>query len=178
MRHIDIKAYRRIILVGSCGSGKSWMSKRIAYITGYPLTHLDKEYWQPDWVKTPRNEWIAKQEKFISGECWIIDGNYDSTMELRYAAADLVIFLDINRLVCILGAAKRNGKKRSDLPEYLDEHSFLSKEFLEFCGWIWIFRKGGRKTILTLHEKYPNTTFLHIKRRSQVKRLLKEWEGK
>ncbi len=37
------------------------------------------------------------------------------------SAADLVIFLDINRFICMWSALKRHGKRRSDLPDYLEE---------------------------------------------------------
>jgi len=172
---INIGDYKKIVLVGSGGSGKSWMSRHIAEITGYNLFHLDKELWLPGWVMTPREEKIAKQQAMISGESWIIDGNYNSTMEIRYAAADLIIFLDISRIVCMLSAARRSGKKRPDLPDYLEEHTALSKEFRQFCKWIWSYPKTGRKTVMDLHDKYPNIAFLHIKTRRKVKKLLKKW---
>ena len=169
----DFTKYNRIILIGRIGSGKSWLSKKIAAITGLPLIHLDNEYHLPGWEKPPREEWDAKIQSLISGEKWIIDGNYDRTMEPRFAAADLIIWLDINRFVCMLSAAKRTGKKRSDLPDYLEEPKVLSKEFLKFCiSSIWTFNKWGYKTIISLREKYPEKEFLHIKSRREVKKIL------
>ena len=173
MRGFDFAKYKRIILIGSPGSGKSWLSKRIAEITGFPLYHLDKEYWQPDWVLLPRAERIVREQEFISGEKWIIDGNYNGTMELRFAPADLVIFLDISRLICLLGAAGRTGKKRSDLPDYLKEPPIFNGEFLKFCKYIWEFPKTDRNTIINLREKYPEKEFLHIKSRREVRNLIK-----
>jgi len=173
MRGFDFTKYNKIILVGSGGSGKSWLSKRIAEITDYPLFHLDKEFWKPNMVMTPREERIARQQEIIGGEKWIIDGNFNSTMELRFAAADLIIFLDLNRLICISGVIKRNKKKRTDMPDYWEEPKLFGKEFFEFCKWIWNFRKTGKQTIISLHEKYPEKEFLHIKSRRQVKKLLK-----
>ena len=168
----DFLSYSRIIVVGSAGSGKSWISKHISQETGYKLIHLDNEYWQPGWVKTPRPEWILKQEKLISGEKWIVDGNYESTMELRFKAADLIVFLDINRFTCIWSAVKRTGKKRSDLPDYLEEPCVFNKEFFDFCKWIWSYPKKGRNIVLDLHEKYAEKEFLHIKKRKDIKKLL------
>ena len=164
--------YNRIILVGNCGSGKSWLAKHIASITGFPLFHLDKEIWQPGWVMPSTDEKIAIQQRLISGQRWIIDGNYNSTMEMRFAAADLVVFLDINRVTCILSAMKRTGKKRSDLPDYLDEPKVFSRDFFDFCKWIWSYPKTGRKTVMDLHQKYSDKTFLHIKGRRDAKKLI------
>lgn len=169
---MNIQDYSKIIIVGSAGSGKSWLGKKIAEMTGFPLTHLDNEYWKPNWVKTPRDEWISRQNELMAQEKWIIEGNYNSTMELRYTAADLVIFLDISRITCIIGVFKRHGKKRSDLPEYLEEK--FDSEFWDFNKWIWDFPKKGKKTIMDLHEKYPDKPFLVLKSRRQAKKFISE----
>ncbi|MEN6313957.1 MAG: topology modulation protein [Clostridiaceae bacterium] len=173
--NMNILNYKKIILVGSAGSGKSWLAKRLAGITGYKLIHLDCEFWQPNWTKTPREEWIEKQKGFIKGEKWIIDGNYGSSIELRFTAADLVVFLDINRFVCMWSAIKRHGKKRSDLPDYLEEK--MNLEFIEFLKWIWTFQKTGKKKILELHEKYPEKEFLVLKSRKAVMKFLRTLEA-
>jgi len=171
MKASDFTKYNRIAIVGCPGCGKSWLSTRIARITGYPLTHLDNEFWQPGWVETPEEEWVLKQRGMITGDKWIIEGNYASTLELRFSAADLVVFIDINRATCIWRAIRRTGKKRSDLPDYLQEPSFFSRDFFDFCVWIWSFPNTGRKAIMILHEKYPEIRFLHIKGRNGVKKL-------
>jgi adenylate kinase family enzyme len=172
LKPIDLTQYSHIILVGSAGSGKSWLSKRIAEITGYPLFHLDNEFWLPGWEKPPKDKWLSRQQEIINGSQWIIDGNYNSSMELRFAAADLVIFLDINRFICVWRVIMRTGKKRSDLPGYLKEPHPYNKEFIEFCKWIWSFYKTGRKTITNLHAKYPEKEFLQLSSRREVRKLL------
>ena len=172
---MDIHDYSKIILVGSGGSGKSWLAKHIAEITNYPLYHLDKEFWQPGWVMTPKEEKITRQHEMINGETWIIDGNYNSTMEIRYTAADLIIFLDISRIVCVISAMKRTGRKRSDLPDYLEESKIWGKEFIEFVKWIWSYPKTGRKTVMALHKKYSDKAFLHIKTRREAKGFVRKW---
>lgn len=172
---LKIKEYNRIIIIGNSGSGKSYLSKQLAVITGLPLIHLDNEYWHPNWEKPPREEWLKKQNDLIQKDNWIIDGNYNGTMKLRFRAAELIVFLDMNRLVCMLSALKRDGTKRSDLPDYLEER--LDHEFFDFCKWIWTFSKTGRKTILALHNKYPHKQFFVIKNRRALKKLLQEWKN-
>lgn len=171
---MDIKSFKRIIIIGNSGSGKSWLGRRLAEITGLPLVHLDNEYWKPGWEKTPRGEWIEKQKTIMSSGKWIIDGNYNSTLEMRFDAADLVIFLDINRIVCIISAFMRHGRKRPDLPDYLEEK--IDSEFLEFCGFIWAYNKTGKAKILALHDANPGKSFIIIKGRRKMSILLREWE--
>lgn len=174
---MNIHNYNKIILVGSGGSGKSTLAKQLGEIAGLPVIHLDNEYWQPGWTETPKSEWIEKQKQFIKGEKWIIDGNYGGTMEMRFEAADFIIFLDINRFICILSAAKRTRKKRSDLPDYLTEPKIFSKDFFQFAKWIWGYPTTGKKKVMNMHEKYPDKPFLVIKSRCEIKRLMYKWKN-
>lgn len=128
-----------MIIVGNNGSGKSFLAKELSVITGLPLVHLDVEFWRANWEKPSKEEWLKIQMELISKEKWIIDGNHTDTMELRFKAADLVIFLDINRWICLASVFKRYGKKRSDMPRYLEER--LDREFLRFIKVLWNFSK-------------------------------------
>lgn len=75
-----MNAYNKIIVIGNCGSGKSYVSKQLSNIMGLPLIHLDNEFWKPNWVATDKEEWLKKQHQFIEKDKWIIDGNYNSTL--------------------------------------------------------------------------------------------------
>lgn len=108
------KIYKRIMLLGNSGSGKSWTAQRLGEKTGYPVIYLDKECWQPGWTYPPQEEWEKKNREYISGREWIIDGNHHETLEMRVEAADLILFFDINRLLCIYSVWKRHGHKRVD----------------------------------------------------------------
>lgn len=170
---LDIFVYNRIIVVGNNGSGKSFLSRELSAITGLPLVHLDVEFWRPNWEKPPKEDWIKKQTELVSKQKWIIDGNYNDTMELRFTAAELVIFLDINRYVCLAGVFTRRGKKRSDIPRYLDEK--LDMGFIQLCKGLWSFSKTRKRTIMSLHRKYPDKPFLVIDSRRKMKKLLEQW---
>lgn len=162
-----------MIIVGNNGSGKSFLSEELSVITGLPLVHLDVEFWRPNWEKPSKEEWLKKQTKLISKEKWIIDGNHTDTMELRFETADIIIFLDINRFVCLAGVLKRLGKKRSDFPQYLEEK--LDGGFFRLCKGLWRFSKTRKRTIIGLHKKYPDKTFFVIKGRRKMNKLLSQW---
>ncbi len=56
---------------------------------------------------------------------WIIDGNYQRTLEMRIKECDTVFLLDYPTEVCVAGAESRIGQKREDLPwveKILDEN--------------------------------------------------------
>lgn len=95
------------MVIGSGGAGESTLSRRIATATGLPLVHLDRLYWRPGWVPTPTKEWHRVVELAVAADRWVIDGNYGRTLDVRFAAADTVVFLDVPRLRCLARIVKR-----------------------------------------------------------------------
>ena len=163
-------SYQRIAIVGSGGSGKSTLARRLAAKTSLPVVHLDMQFWRPNWEMTPKDEWIDKQMEMIKPPQWIIDGDYGSTMGLRFTAADLVIFLDIPRIICIYRVLKRRNKERSDFPDFLEE-----KFDLTFLKWIWNYPKKNRSIIMKLHEEYPEKPFIIIRNKRELRQILEEF---
>lgn len=170
---LNIVGYNRVIIIGNNGSGKSFLTEELSVITGLPAVHLDAEFWRPNWEKPTEEEWLKKQTELISKGKWIIDGNHTGTMELRFKTADIIIFLDINRFVCMAGVLKRYGKKRPDMPQYLEERT--DREFFRFLKGLWSFSKTRKHIIMDLHKKYPDKPFFIIKSRRNVRRLLNQW---
>jgi len=163
--------FRRIAIVGSGGSGKSWLATRLAAATSYPLYHLDKCFLQPGWTMLPREVREAQQQEMMADAAWIIDGNWASSMPSRFAAADLVIFLDLSRLVCLWGALRRAGKQRPDMPDGIADPMLLSRANRAFYARIWAYPKAERPAVLALHEANPDTVFLRLRSRREVEQL-------
>lgn len=115
---------KRIIVIGSPGSGKSTFSRRLAELTGLPLHHLDMIKHRPDRTTIPSEEFDKRLKAVLQTEGWIIDGNYQRTIGLRLQYCDTVFMFDLPLDVCLSGIMARVGTKRSDLPwveEELDE---------------------------------------------------------
>ena len=138
---------KKIAVVGSPGSGKSTFARALHDITHIELIHLDVLFWKPGWVETPRNVWIKTQEELIKIEEWIIDGNYQSTIDIRLNAADTIIFLDMPRFLCIWRVIKRHfmylGKSRTDMAKDCPE-----KMSAEYIWEVWNFPNNKRKKLI------------------------------
>ena len=107
--------YKRIVIIGNGGSGKSFLTRSLADILEYPVLHLDKVFWLPGWEHISREELVKIQKEFMSGDRWIIDGNYASSLDIRMKAADLAIYLDMNRLICLHGRNKQAEEKETGI---------------------------------------------------------------
>ena len=157
---------KKIIIIGCPGSGKSTVSRALHNKTGIPLYHLDMMYWNADKTTVEKSVFLERLSDVLEKYEWIIDGNYGSTMELRMAACDTVIFLDYPLEVCLDGIKERRGKPRSDMPWVeTDEDA----EFIEF---IKNYNEQQKPKVLGLLEKYSDKNIIILESREQANAFL------
>jgi adenylate kinase family enzyme len=58
------------------------------------------------------DEFADAQQGLVQRDRWLIEGNYASTLPIRLAAADTVIFLDLPAIVCLWGITQRRWRYR------------------------------------------------------------------
>ncbi|MFE3738121.1 hypothetical protein [Streptomyces sp. NPDC059134] len=103
---------RRIVVLGSPGSGKTAFCHRLAVTTALPLYHLDDLYWSPGWSRPGEREWDRRIRALCALPRWIADGNYAGSAEPRARAADLVVLLDRHPLLCAAALVRRSLRLR------------------------------------------------------------------
>lgn len=143
---------KKVIIIGCPGSGKSTFARALAEKTGLPLFHLDNMYWNADRTHVEKPVFLERLRSATSGEEWIIDGNYNSTMEMRLEACDTVFFLDYPVEVCLGGVESRKGTKRTDLP-WVETKDDRDEEFVNFVK---AFRNDSRPRVLELLERFSD----------------------
>ncbi len=119
---------KKIIIIGCPGSGKTTFSVKLNNITGLPLYHLDAIWHKPDKTHIPREEFDKRAAEIFKNPEWIIDGNYNRTIETRLQHCDTVFLFDLPTEVCIQGAVERLGTERYDMPWIEKE---INPEFLK-----------------------------------------------
>ncbi|WP_100408421.1 P-loop NTPase family protein [Bacillus solitudinis] len=167
---------KRIMVMGvSAGVGKSTFAKRLGKELGIKAYHLDTMFWKPGWIQASLEEFSGAQNEVVKKEQWIIDGNYSSTVNLRAAYADAIIYLELPLGVCLFRVVKRwlinFGKTREDMTVGCEEK--LDWAFIKFICTTYYPRKhsaeerleklqklGPRKTIIILKSKREMETFL------------------
>lgn len=169
----------KIMIIGFSGAGKSTLAKDIGNITGIEPTYMDTLHWLPGWIEDTQENKCKKLLEILKRDNWIIDGSYRQTLyKERIELADMIIFLDFNRFLCLKRAIKRrimyNRKSRPDMTEGC-------KEKLDFEFFKWVVFDGRKKRPAVYHEldaikhMYGNTKKIYIFHRpKQVKVFLNE----
>jgi len=162
---------RRVVVVGGPGSGKSTLAAAIGARTGLPVIHLDRHHWRPGWVKPDKPEWLRRVEAFTGAETWVIDGNYGSALDLTFARADTVVWLDLPSWLCLWRIVRRGvqhwGKVRPDMAEGCPEQ--LDWKFLAYTA---TFRGAPRQRIVDRLPGFAGT-IVRIRRPRDVERFLR-----
>jgi adenylate kinase family enzyme len=159
----------RVLIIGSGGCGKTTLARTVAERLGLPLIHLDARYWRPGWVPTPKHEWRRVVEGLLAQPRWVMDGNYGGTLDLRLAACDSVIFLDLPTRVCMWRILKRSvlyrGRSRPDVAPGCPERLTW-----EFVRWVWTYRKRRRPGILERLRNHPGRRIIILSSTQEVER--------
>lgn len=149
----------KIAILGHSGSGKSTLARELGARYALPVLHFDSIQFRPGWVEVGREEKREKTAAFLAANPggWVMDGNYLRICpEERFSQADIILYLDFPRRVCLRRVLSRwrtyRGVTRPDMapgcPEKIDR---------EFLRWIlWDGRRPARLAgIAALGEQYP-----------------------
>ena len=104
---------KRIMVIGCPGSGKSTLARKLKDKTNLPLYYLDMMYWNEDKTTVSKEVFNERLNDVLNQDKWVIDGNYQSSMELRMKCCDTIIFLDYDVDTCLSGIKERQGKRKN-----------------------------------------------------------------
>ena len=156
----------KIMVIGCPGAGKSYFSRQLHEITAIPLYHLDMIWHKADKTNISEQEFDQKLTDIMAQKQWIIDGNYQRTLEKRLVACDTVYFLDYPVSLCLESALSHISKKRDDMPwieEEADEEfiSFIKDFPNEQLGYIYqLLQRYPKKNIIIFKDRERSQTYL------------------
>ena len=155
-----IATCRRILVLGSSGSGKTTFSIQLGKLLGLEVIHLDAEFWKPGWQATPQAQWREVVSGLVQRQGWIMDGTYESSLDLRIPVADGIILIGQSRWTCLWRALKRkltvDDRNRPDAPagqkldfaflKYIWRYPKVTEPFVLEC----IREQGADKPVIAL----------------------------
>lgn len=159
----------KIIVIGCPGAGKSTFSQNLSSILKIPVYHLDLLWHKEDKTTISRDDFDVILGEILSKTNYIVDGNYQRTLEMRLKASDTVFLLDYTTAICLSGANERVGKERTDLP-WIEEK--VSEDFKQK---ILAFSNDNLPKIYDLLSKYRDEkNIIVFKNREEANDYLKE----
>lgn len=141
-----LETMKRVVILGRGASGKSTLARRLGDTSGLPVVEVDKIFWRPGLIATPREEWIVMQEKLVAGDRRIMDGDlgpYDA-VEVRLRAADTIIFLDFSLVRCAWRAIRR------------------SREGAAFWRWLLAYRHQSRPILRAAIANHARNSVVRV----------------
>ncbi len=92
----------RIVVIGVSGSGKTSMAKAIAHAFAVPHVELDALNWDSGWHAVSNQdpaEFRRRVASAVTGDSWVVDGNYSVARDLVWPRATHLVWLDYQRAV-------------------------------------------------------------------------------
>ena len=164
--------FKKIIVIGCPGSGKSTFCRKLRDITKLPLYYLDMIWHRPDGTHVSREDFDKRLGEILSKDSWIIDGNYQRTLRVRLKKCDTVFLFDLPVQVCIDSARTRIGSRREDMP-------WVETEFdEEFKRSILSFETDNLPDIYKMLKEHTDKRIVIFKSRQQADEYLDNLKGK
>lgn len=160
--------YRKVLIVGCGGAGKSTLAVEMGKRFGLPIVHLDKLWWLPHWQNRSEQEFDEMLTAELTKDDWIMEGNYFRTFQMRLKYADFCIFLDYDTELCVQSvyerAEKYKGVTRPDMTEGCTEQIDD-----EFKNWITSFKESIRPAMLSALENSSTPYIIFQSREATAK---------
>ena len=148
--------FKKIIVIGCPGSGKSTFCRKLRDITKLPLYYLDMIWHRPDGTHVSREDFDKRLGEILSKDSWIIDGNYQRTLRARLEKC----------------ARARIGSRREDMP-------WVETEFdEEFKRSILNFETDNLPDIYKMLKEHTDKRIVIFKSRQQADEYLDNLKGK
>jgi adenylate kinase family enzyme len=169
---------KKIAVIGCSGSGKTYLTLKLAKKLQLPIYHLDQYAWKPNWQRVDIEALKKIHHELCKKDAWIMEGIYFRLLHERVQAADIIIFLDMSRSVCLWNVIKRSWFNSAKVIEGNPQacvQNIFSFKFLEFLQWIWNFDLKHRSDILhTLQEFEQSKQVYVIQSRQEMNALIED----
>lgn len=140
-----------------------------------PVIHLDGVYYDADWNTLPQDVFAAVQRDLVLTPRWLVEGNYASTLPIRLAAADTVVFLDLPAVTCLAGIVQRRLRYCGGQHTRDGVYDRLTWSFLRY---IWGYRKTMRPRVQRLLAEHSgNVRLITMTSRRQADQFIAQIEA-
>jgi adenylate kinase family enzyme len=175
---------KRIVVIGTSGSGKTTLARQIAARLAIPHVELDALNWEANWQQASNDVFRQRVTDAVSGDTWVVDGNYGKSRDIVWPRADTVVWLDFPLYVNlwrIFWRGIRRSVSREDLwgtgnRETLRRHLFTRESLI----W-WVLQTHRRRRrenpVLFRQSQHAHLKVIHLKSSHDMESWLSNLRG-
>ena len=160
--------------MGTSGSGKTSVARRIAKKLNIPYVELDELFWKPNWTESTDEELFPKLEEALSVDGWVLDGNYTRTIPIKWKRCRMVVYLDLPFHIVLYRIIKRSlirGFRNEELwagnKETVLKHLFTRDSMI-----LWtmktFFTNRKRFAINSKNPEYSHIKFVRLRSKKEI----------
>ncbi|WP_438349986.1 hypothetical protein ACP8HI_04775 [Paenibacillus sp. FA6] len=145
----------KIRIIGACGSGKSYIAKELSNKYGVNYYELDNLVWDrsAENLRYPIEVRDSMLDEILHKESWILEGVHYKWGQESFGEADLIFFLQPNRLFRDLRVIQRFIKTRVGLEQWNYKQSLKNLYQMLFI-WNREYDQEGICQILEITNKF------------------------
>lgn len=168
---------QRIAIIGNAGGGKSVLARKLGEGFDLPVYPFDDLQWQPGWEPTPAKRIQTAHSAWLVQPKWIIDGwGSWQILEVRFKAADTIIFVDFPIAIHYWWATKRQVKaalnRNSSWPPAGCAALPVTGRLFKL---MWRIHTEMRPQLIELIDRYTNETLIvYLKSPREMRSFLRE----
>jgi adenylate kinase family enzyme len=168
---------QRVLVIGTSGSGKSYVARAIAERLGLTYIENDAIIWRPNWQPTPRADRVIEYDRATAGDRWVIDGNLAGTDDedrLVMARCDTIVWLDLPRREVWVAITRRTLRRAwTREPLFHGNVERWAQVFSKDSMILWSIQTFGRRrrAYTALFERIDKMR-IRLRSRAQVDRWL------
>jgi adenylate kinase family enzyme len=173
----------RVVVIGTSCCGKTTFSRQIASILKCPHIELDSLYWAPNWTPKPKDEFRRLVEDAVSGDYWVLDGNYRAVRNAIWPRATSVIWLNYGFVIVLARALIRTFRRSLSQEQlYSENRETLARAFFSrdsILWWVVSTFKGRRLRYQRLRETktFPQLEWIEFRKTREAERFLRALES-
>lgn len=150
----------KIHIVGSSGTGKSYISNKISCLLNIPHYDLDNIYWdnESDTYGT-KNSIEIRTEKFkniMKNDNWVIEGVFYSWLNDSFVLADYIFILNVNPILFNYRIIRRFIRRKLGIEKSKKE---TLKSLKDLIVWTNNYQKNNIPKIVEFLELYKQKVF-------------------
>jgi adenylate kinase family enzyme len=151
-------AFKRMLIMGNGGCGKTWLAHRISERLGFPAIHLDDMHWEPGHYGKARDTALRDDDVKAAAQVdeWVMEGVYGQLVNMVLDRVTTLVWIDLPEEECIANIKERgiqgggSDTRFQDLLRWVAEYRTRKKNWNSFEAHARLFDGyAGPKSSLT-----------------------------